>query len=274
MVVRQATRATFRRLVADAPTVMLVESGVKGVRDARGECRVEAGTMGLLPPRTPLEIENVPAPGGPYVARALLLPESALEGLEGKEDRAPPACGVRDGRARAAFERAAGAANDPSVPPALRAHLAREVLLWLAEAGLRFPPAAPAGFADAVRARLAAAPARPWRADALAEALATSAPTLRRRLAAEGTSFAALLAEARMTRALALLQSSDLPVALVGEAVGYASPSRFAARFRARFGLSPARVRRGERPRDRIGTGSDRFGTPGRAPHGNDEPST
>lgn len=48
-----------------------------------------------------------------------------------------------------------------------------------------------------------------------------------------------------MNRALGLLQGSDLPVAMVAAEVGYASPSRFALRFRARFGLSPGAIRQG-----------------------------
>lgn len=283
VVVRQAVRATFRSLIAERATIMRVDAGTKRVRGAFGASRTGAGSLGLLPANVALEVENVPPAGGPYVARALLVPHAAAEGLRASTPTAesPDAEGVRDPRALAAFERAAAAARDPSVPPALRGHLVREVLLWLAETGLRLPSAGPPRLADEVRARLARDPAAPWRAETLAAALAVSSPTLRRRLAAEGTSFAALLVDVRMTRALAPLQTSDRPIALVGEAVGYASPSRFVARFRARFGVTPARLRRGDvretlpmnaptRRVERDGTGSDRIGTP--APDGSDDP--
>ena len=46
-----------------------------------------------------------------------------------------------------------------------------------------------------------------------------------------------------MNRALALLQATDLPVGVIAGDVGYASPSRFAARFRARFGVTPGAIR-------------------------------
>jgi AraC-like DNA-binding protein len=46
-----------------------------------------------------------------------------------------------------------------------------------------------------------------------------------------------------MASALTLLQATSRPVAEIALAVGYASPSRFAVRFRHRFGFSPSAVR-------------------------------
>ena len=46
-----------------------------------------------------------------------------------------------------------------------------------------------------------------------------------------------------MAHALMLLQVTDQPVATVAALVGYDSPSRFAARFRQRFGHPPAAIR-------------------------------
>ena len=40
-----------------------------------------------------------------------------------------------------------------------------------------------------------------------------------------------------------LLQSTDLSILRIAEAVGYKSQSRFAARFRARFGFAPSAIR-------------------------------
>ncbi|MCU0827909.1 MAG: helix-turn-helix domain-containing protein [Tabrizicola sp.] len=60
-----------------------------------------------------------------------------------------------------------------------------------------------------------------------------------------------------MNRALGLLQTTDNPVQQIAFAVGYASASRFAVRFRARFGLAPSAIRGG----DRDGTVIDRLGT-------------
>ena len=59
-----------------------------------------------------------------------------------------------------------------------------------------------------------------------------------------GASFRELLGNIKMMRALTLLQTSPLGVAQVAYAVGYESPARFAAKFRAHFGCTPSDVRK------------------------------
>jgi AraC-like DNA-binding protein len=66
---------------------------------------------------------------------------------------------------------------------------------------------------------------------------------MRRRLADESASFYDLLSDVRMSHALTLLQVTDLPVIQVAYEVGYKSQSRFALRFRRRFGFAPSEVR-------------------------------
>jgi AraC-like DNA-binding protein len=66
---------------------------------------------------------------------------------------------------------------------------------------------------------------------------------LRRKLAAEGTAFRDLVQDVRMVHALSLLQNTDVPVLHVALAAGYASASRFTARFRTRFGYLPTDIR-------------------------------
>ncbi|MBS2075231.1 helix-turn-helix domain-containing protein, partial [Klebsiella pneumoniae] len=67
-----------------------------------------------------------------------------------------------------------------------------------------------------------------------------SARTLRRTFLAEtGSSFAQWRQQARLTHALERLAQGE-PVALVADALGYASPSNFIAMFRRAYGDSPA----------------------------------
>lgn len=94
-----------------------------------------------------------------------------------------------------------------------------------------------------VRALLARRLDRDWLASDVAHELAMSERTLRRRLASEEQSFANLLVDARMSWALTLLQASSQPVSDVASAVGDAAPSRFAVRFRQRFGFPPSAIR-------------------------------
>lgn len=69
---------------------------------------------------------------------------------------------------------------------------------------------------------------------------AISARTLRRQMRAEtGLSFSRWRQQANLTHALEMLAQGE-PVAVVSDALGYASPSNFIAMFRRAFGDSPA----------------------------------
>lgn len=257
--IRQDRRATFRALTAERVAVIRVRSGAKHITVAGRALSVAAGGVAVLPARLPLTIENQPAAGGVYAATALVLSDALVADLRGRGlAGGDPFVVSRDDRAVAAFERAATALDDPLLPEALKAHAISEVLLWLAEAGFGFGPERPARFCDRVRGLIAEAPATDWKSGDAARALAVSEATLRRRLAAEGTSFADLLADVRMSCALGLLQTTRLPINRVALDVGYASPSRFAVRFRKRFGIAPSLIRGGV---ERNGTEDARLGT-------------
>ncbi len=74
----------------------------------------------------------------------------------------------------------------------------------------------------------------------MSSAIGVSEATLRRKLATAGTSLTDIIADVRMTRAASLLQATELPINRVALEVGYESASKFAARFRERFGLARA----------------------------------
>lgn len=74
--------------------------------------------------------------------------------------------------------------------------------------------------------------------ETLAPHFAMSRASMVRKLAAEGRSFRQLLTQVRMGHALTLLQRGLNPLE-TALACGYDSPSRFAARFRQEFGLTP-----------------------------------
>ena len=62
--------------------------------------------------------------------------------------------------------------------------------------------------------------------------------------AAYGTSPAAFVADARIERAIELLNSTDEPIAHIARAVGYRKPDAFAEAFRRRTGVPPSAYRR------------------------------
>lgn len=71
--------------------------------------------------------------------------------------------------------------------------------------------------------------------------------SLNRRLAAQGTSVRALIAEARGALAQQLLQHTRLAVFEIAERLGYANPSAFTRAFRRWTGLGPAQWRASRR---------------------------
>lgn len=98
--------------------------------------------------------------------------------------------------------------------------------------------------AGRLRDQIMRAPTHDWRSPEVEAALNLSGATLRRRLAAEGSSLRQVITEARLTCGLNLLFSTDLPVKTVAARVGYQSAASFTRRFQDRFGLSPTDIGR------------------------------
>ena len=130
------------------------------------------------------------------------------------------------------------------LPETVLAARTMELLAWLAQAGAVFNPHSAQPVSKQIRQLIARDTTINWRIRDVAQRLGMSEATLRRRLANEGTSFRELSGSVKMMRALTLLQTSPLGVAQVAYAVGYESPARFAAKFRAHFGCTPSDVRR------------------------------
>jgi AraC-like DNA-binding protein len=97
---------------------------------------------------------------------------------------------------------------------------------------------------DAVRAIMAEEAGLTVSLAEVAKRLHVSERTLKRRLMEQGTSFAALVEEARRARAIALLQTSELSLADVAERVGYTELANFVRAFRRWTGVTPHRFRR------------------------------
>ncbi|MBY5935044.1 AraC family transcriptional regulator [Tateyamaria omphalii] len=77
----------------------------------------------------------------------------------------------------------------------------------------------------------------------VADLLATTERTLRRRLSEEHTSFRELYLDARLSRARDLLEVFGLHVDAVSWRVGYSEPASFTRAYTKRFGVSPGQAR-------------------------------
>lgn len=260
VLIRQVRPALFRALTSENAAILLVREGRKIVRNGKHSVEVGTGMVGVLPAYLPLMIENQPAESGRYVASAIVPDDSVIksamrDGLENGN----PFLATRQDRTVAAFERATDLLDDPFTPTELKNNAVREVLLRLGTEGIGFGEKRSPSFSDVLREKIAVEPDTNWRSASAAQAMAVSEATLRRRLSACGTSFSDMLIDVRMTRALGLLQTTELLINRISLDCGYASPSRFATRFRARFGLAPSEIR-GDK-NERIGTAFDRMGT-------------
>lgn len=258
--VLQGAELRILRAHSDLPALIFVDRGIKTVQPERGPAiRAYPGQAIVLAGNQTVDFTNTVHAGTCYEARWLVF-DGALFADPYYRDRAArlPTQGTETARLlphvsdnlAAAFTNARQAlAPGTALPEAIARQRVLEVMHWLLECGMPLHcPAVDPGLAAKVRTLIAARLDHAWTAHDVASALAQSEATLRRRLAAENTSLTALLADARMATALTLLQATTRPVAHIALAVGYESPSRFAVRFRQRFGFAPTAVRGHERP--------------------------
>lgn len=248
------------RMRMDQPALILVDQGTKTVRSERGaSARARPGQAIVIDGQQTVDFTNaVPEGVEHYEARWLVFDPALLEDpgyqaraaqLEQQHSSVRLLPRVATPLA-SAFERAAQAlAPDATLPVSIARLRVLEVLHWLLEqhgVALRAPQAH-ADVSAKVRALITGRLDTEWTAGRIASALAVSEATLRRRLVAEGASLTQLLVDARMATALTLLQATTQPVSSIALSVGYESPSRFAVRFRQRFGFAPTAVRGHER---------------------------
>lgn len=256
----QARSLEIVRIFVDAPALIMVSRGRKTVYCEDGvKVVAKPGEVLALAGGQTVDFANEVSNGARFEAHWLVFDAKVVatfarahtESLAGAVAmrRAKLLASAPSGLHNAFARARAALAPDSGLPDALVAHQLQEVLLWMSIQGCTFAlPKAPITTASRVRALLAGQLDKDWLAGDVAHELALSEPTLRSRLASEGQTFAGLLMDARMSMALTLLQTSNQPVSGVANTVGYASPSRFAVRFRQRFGFAPSAIRGHLRP--------------------------
>jgi AraC-like DNA-binding protein len=200
-------------------------------------------TLALPVPRQLFEdayarMEAIAVPSRPVAASASSLPEEAA----------------------ALFEYCCQPGNLARLPGAIAKARLMELITWFALSGAVLGQCQSPRLEDRLRQMIEGDPALDWTLGHAARAFNMSEATLRRKLSAESTGFSEILSDTRMNRALALIQTTTLPMAQVALEVGYDSPSQFAARFKERFGVSPRHVRGGAERFERIGAEVEQSG--------------
>lgn len=232
------------------PCVVEIVRGRKILAVDGSEMVVGPGELVFVNAGVVATITNEPDEGGVYRASCLGLASDLVREHVLARGRPPEGAWQAAGRMRAGrplcatFRHAvSGLEAEPALSDRLLRHRLRELLIALEDEGFWCRIGAVPDVAERVRRLLAAAPAEAWTAARVAARLHLSEASLRRALAGEGCSFRGLLDEVRMGLALALIQGSTINLQRVAAACGYASPSRFAARFRTHFGVPPSGLR-------------------------------
>lgn len=266
--IRQGERACFKRLVSTTPALVQVHSGSKVVVVRETALRLEAGDFGLLPDHQPLMMENIPKAPRRYEARILPIPRALFEESYARLaaiTRPPTAVPLKapdlPAEAAALFEFCCAPGNLAALPAAVANVRLMELVTWFALSGAVLGRKESLLLHDRLRQMIEKDPAHDWTLTNAARLFHMSEATLRRKLAAENTSFTEVLSDTRMTGALALLHMTTLPIGRVALEVGYDSPSQFAVRFKDRFGIKPRQVRGDPEMIERIRTEVEQIGT-------------
>ncbi|WP_341895875.1 helix-turn-helix transcriptional regulator [Ferrovibrio terrae] len=247
--VAQRSDLRFSRIVIDRPALIVLRHGTKTLQSARGQWSIRGGEAIAIAGGQTLDVTNRLSDRGLYEARWLIWDPPVMERFERDASGGRPLAGAAvlkrlDAHFTAAFDRAIEAIRDArSIPGNVAEHRVAEMLVWLSLHRIRFAAADTPTLAMQLRRLLETGLSEPWTTALAAKHLGLSEATLRRRLAAEGTSFGDLLTDMRMSYAMLLLQSTEHAVNRIALEVGYESASRFAIRFRERFGFAPTAIR-------------------------------
>lgn len=238
---------TVKSMQVERPIFGLVLHGAKRLSTTRQTVQLQAGDVFLVTGRCHIDAHNAPDPVSQrYLAITLNLCDEVLHAarilwaqpLRSDDTQliALPAGSLAD--ALHAWSSALRQGHYEQARAALV-----QMVIWLCRQGhhaLLAPP--PPRLADSVRQLIAAAPARPWLSRDVETALHLSGASLRRHLAAEGTSLSQVLRDARMGHALELLYTTALTIKAVAARAGYQSVQSFSRQFEARYQLRPADI--------------------------------
>lgn len=250
----EARRAqNLRRVPIFQTSLCRIRQGEKLLEWGERQLRATTNELVLMPAGQELGVANLPGSHG-YLAEVVSFSPALISRfrsrhgslIDGQLRQAATAslCVPLDVHAALAWDQLmASLAN--GAPPALQAHQAEGLLLILALAGHCGPLLMDRRDPLAARVQqvLLLDPAADWSVSRVAAQLRLGASTLRRQLALENSHFRDILDNVRLGIALQELQSGISPIGDIAAACGYASASRFAARFRQRYGLSPRDLR-------------------------------
>ncbi len=248
-IIRQASEAYFRSVWVEAPSIIYVRQGSKYIETDDSKIRITENQAVIFSPGQILGIKNRPDENADYLADVFTFDAELVKKCYSSINAQAPANSNFSAIAvntemQNAFSKAKQDLIAQEIPDNIIQHRATELLLWLSESGVYFRIANEPTIHDRVRKLLLSDLARNWRAQEVAQHMAMSEQSLRRHLAEMNTTFKDILTEARLGRALDLLQTTTLPVTEIAYEIGYGSPSSFTERFKSRFEIPPTAIRK------------------------------
>lgn len=229
------------------PALILPLLGTKRVRETDSWFTVRPGEMLLIPGPRALDMENIPdEQAQEYRAIGVMLDDRVLETARSLLSKMNfgepgPALAVPLDDLVAPLLDWSSALLRNHQPLACHAMLGVLLRLFDMGQGGLLTPGTP-NLSGTIRRMIEDNPAHEWSSNDIEMAMSMSGATLRRRVAAEGTSLRDIITGARLAHALSLLQSTRLPVKTIAQRVGYSSVSSFSKRFSERYGVEPSRV--------------------------------
>lgn len=225
------------------PMLICVLDGSKRL-GSQGEIVCPGGSFIILSNHSSINMRNIPG-DGEYLALIVEFEHDDFDCL-------PPKTGKTVPFVQGALEPMLGKTLQQFVewsafaPQAMWAARRREILQLLFHLGHAQVCAViePPSLSHKLHGIISADVANDLNADVLASRLALSESTLRRKLAAEGTTLQAIKDRARLGYGLHLVQSTFEPIGRVAERCGYQSQSRFTDKFKQFFGVTPTELRK------------------------------
>ena len=247
----QHTELLFPSVYFEQPHLYLVQQGHKRVRWQQREVVAHSGELLIIDGGQTVDIVNEPSKEGVFSCQLLICDPLLLAAPPAQVEPEPPTafdavlalCNLPCALIHSFETTSLALALKHRFPAVIIRHKMLEILLWLKQFNINFMHNEARNLTQRVRRCLATDPHNIWTAAEVADTLSMSEVMLRRKLSAENTSLRNLMIDVRMSSALALLQSTDWPISAIAQHVGYESSSRFAERFRKRFGFAPTAIR-------------------------------
>lgn len=259
--VRQGAELKFAQITMNTPMLVWVQRGSKLIQWVKGKnvlhsTVVNAGQVVAIAAGSVLDVTNRIPGQGVYEALCLSWDQSLIDAdiaaqimhsIRQRDTCLIDVMPVQEEMPflfKGALERAAWSIEHEA-PLDVAKHTMQELLIWLRLWGGHFASSSPLRFSQKIRQLLMQDLSVHWLAQDIANRMAVSQATLRRRLAQEHTTFHEISVDTRMSHALFLLQCTQQPISQIALSVGYESASRFSARFKVRFGFSPSELKGG-----------------------------